>query len=284
MAYDRGYRRERERSRRRGRDIEYGWGVPIRGMYDYSLDYGGLAGPETDDSETMPPYESERPDWTGPRPRYERDHWAAAEPAGESRYREHARGRGGYAREFGTFHRAFDAARARAQAGYAAEYGETRRGGAGGRRWQIPAWDEWPGAARRGASVGPGRDFGGPAGRYERPRDRMEARYGRDYAGRGWVGGRAYDREYGRGAARRGAAGGYGDPYGASGRSAGPFPGPAWAGYAGYRFRDGSGSESRGRGAREQGYEPDREGPPYRSRGPRGRWGSHGGRVAPGGD
>ena len=48
-----------DRSRRgrgsRGRD-QYGWGAPIRRMYDYSLDYGSLGGPETD-SETIPGYE-----------------------------------------------------------------------------------------------------------------------------------------------------------------------------------------------------------------------------------
>ena len=87
MAYDRGYR-EHQHGRRRGPELDYGWGVPIRGMYDYSLDYGGLAGPESEDSETIPPYETGPDDWTGPRPRYERDHWAAAEPAGERRYRD----------------------------------------------------------------------------------------------------------------------------------------------------------------------------------------------------
>ncbi len=54
-------------------------------------------------------------------------------------------------------------------------------------------------------------------------------------------------------------------------------------GYAGYRFRDGSGGEARGWGA-EAGYDPARERPFYRSRGPRGRRGRFGGRVAPGGD
>lgn len=246
MAYDRGYRRERERGRGRRRELDYGWGVPIRGMYDYSPDYGGLSGPESEDSETIPPYETGRRDGVGPRPRYETHHWAAAEPAGERRYRESARGRGAYGRDLGPFRSAFEGARARAWEDYArdfrawrAQFGDRRLG---------PAPDA-PARGERGASLGPGRDLGGAAGRAGSYRHGYGGEYG--FGGPGGPGERSDGRERGSGSA-----------------SGAP------AGYPGYRFRDGSGGEPRRRGV-PWGSGPAPEGPFHRRRGARGRWGRY---------
>ncbi|HET9986675.1 MAG TPA: hypothetical protein VFQ38_24065 [Longimicrobiales bacterium] len=87
----RGWAREREpegrgseygpaRSRGSRRGPYYGWGVPIRGMYSYSLEYGNLGGPEWE-SETIPPYP------TPESPYYEGWHWSAAESSFEPRFR-----------------------------------------------------------------------------------------------------------------------------------------------------------------------------------------------------
>ncbi|HEX7120130.1 MAG TPA: hypothetical protein VF212_15150, partial [Longimicrobiales bacterium] len=69
------------RGARRGYGRYYGWGVPIRGVYSYSLDYGNLGGPEWE-SETIPPYPTSEP------PYFETRHWSTAEPAFEPRYYE----------------------------------------------------------------------------------------------------------------------------------------------------------------------------------------------------
>lgn len=105
MAYETEYRSRRSRGRgRKPGNVDYGYGVPIRGMYDYSLDYGAMGGPETD-SESIPGYDTGRDDWNGPRPEYEQRHWAAAEPAGQRRVQRgpdpRLRGRIGSGREQG---------------------------------------------------------------------------------------------------------------------------------------------------------------------------------------
>lgn len=82
MAQDRSRGARHQRSRQRE---DYGWGVPIRGMYSYSLDYGSLGGPETD-SESIPGYDTGPGDWLGPGPDSEQRHRAARErPYGSER-------------------------------------------------------------------------------------------------------------------------------------------------------------------------------------------------------
>jgi len=292
MRYDREYRRGRG-PRARGGEVDYGWGVPVHGMYDYSLDYGGLSGPEAEDSETIPPYDGGPDDWTGPRPRrprYESHHWAAAEPAGEARYRGQERGSRGYDRDFASFRSALHAARARARRGYARDYEEhvgmrgrgpaptgasaggwfdSRGGWAGAGGGYGADFADRPGRAR-GSSFGPGRAFGS--------------------GGRRWGGG-------GRRRSRGMPDGGWAEP-GTSGWRAGA-PGDDWpgrrpgAGYGReYREQWGGegpgwhGSEAEGRGQREREwglgrprqarpYEPARKDVKHWSRGPRGRWGPY---------
>lgn len=74
-----GYRPVRVHDSRRDYRY-YGWGVPIHGMYSYSLEYGNLGGPEWE-SETIPPYP------TPESPYYEGWHWSTAESAFEPRFR-----------------------------------------------------------------------------------------------------------------------------------------------------------------------------------------------------
>lgn len=85
-----GTRRGRNRG---GSRVDYGYGVPVRGMYSYSLDYGNTGGIDVDSNHgSIPGYPTANE--ARPAPRYETRHWATEEPAFERRY-------GGYGPEFG---------------------------------------------------------------------------------------------------------------------------------------------------------------------------------------
>ncbi|MBX6364457.1 MAG: hypothetical protein IRZ00_11370 [Gemmatimonadetes bacterium] len=155
MAYAGEYRRHGGRRPRRGYGRYYGWGVPIRGMYSYSLDYGNLGGPEWE-SETIPPYPTPEP------PYVETRHWSAAEPAFEPRYEEEWLGPGapfrpGRGRRVGWGAGPWSAHRGWWSRGYDRAYGRrspwARRGAGYARGWE---WDRGFGVWTRG-----GRDVGG---------------------------------------------------------------------------------------------------------------------------
>lgn len=239
-------------------DYGYGWGVPVRGMYDYSLDYGNLGGPETD-SESIPGYETEPPDWAGPTTRYESHHWAASEPTFERRHFDDEPDGllGG------------DRLRPRARRWARPESGRRRKEadwpGAGGRSWRgergMRAWSPYrTGERSRGydALYDDDAAYRAPYGFEGVFADRPG--YGRDQpsrAGRDAAGRPGYGREY-RPRAGRGPSGGPGPTRRVPGewvydrvfRSTGP--GPQWPDYRDRLDREAQAGRRAPRGERDQ--------------------------------